>query len=67
MVALVHSGRRMKERTRYIAMVESLSSESARRMMLSMLAAEIDWRVQALSTLASNGGPAKSEGTRLNQ
>src|ERR1700720_2972421 len=41
MVGLVHGNRRTRERSRYIAMIESLNSESARILMLGMLAAEI--------------------------
>ncbi len=50
-----HDRRRTRERATYLAMIQSLSSESARTLMLEMLAAEIEVRVQAVSVLARNG------------
>jgi len=64
MVGLVHGNRRTRERFSYIAMIESLESESARSLMLDMLAAEVEVRVQAISILARNGS---SEVARLSQ
>ncbi len=54
-VGQVHSQRQGRERESYLSMIRGIESESARAMMLAMLAAEIEIRVQAVAILARNG------------
>lgn len=51
----VHRQRGRRERASYLAMIQSIQSESARAMMLAMLAEEIQVRVEAVAILARNG------------
>jgi len=51
-VAQQHARRRLRERQGYVAMIEMLASDSARRLMLSMLADELEVRVTAFTQLA---------------
>jgi hypothetical protein len=51
-VAQQHARRRLPERQGYVAMIEMLASDSARRLMLSMLADELEVRVTAFTQLA---------------
>ncbi len=71
MVGIVHGNRTLRERSRHIAMIESLDSESARNMLLDMLAAEIEMRAEAIGRLVRNGsrrgGKANLEDARLRQ
>ncbi len=68
-VAMQHDRRRSRERSRYVAMIDSLNSESARVLMLAMLADEIEIRVQAVAVLARNGSSSdqKAKNVRLSQ
>jgi len=49
-----HNGRTAKERANYIGLIKSINSESARTLLLAMLADEIEIRVRAVSMLARN-------------
>jgi hypothetical protein len=66
-VGEMHRRRGNRERVIYLAMIRSIESESARAMMLEMLAEEIAVRVEAVAILARNGngnGARDSEDAR---
>jgi len=54
-----HERRARRERSTYEAMIESLSSDSARTLMLAMLAAEIEVRVSVITRLATSSPPLR--------
>lgn len=62
MVGLAHANRRTREKARYAAMIESLSSGSARTLILGMLAAEIEREVLAGNGVLMVGPPNQESG-----
>ncbi len=54
-VGQAHAQGRVREWGTYLAIIQSIESDSARTMMLSMLAEEIEVRVSAMKLLARNG------------
>lgn len=55
LVAAQHARRRSSERSAYLAMIAAIASASARTLMLSLLAAEVEVRAEAITLLAGNG------------
>jgi hypothetical protein len=54
-VGQTHSQRRERDEKSYFAMIRGIQSESARTLMLTMLADEIEIRLSAMKILARNG------------
>lgn len=59
-VGTAHDRRIRRDRARYRAMVESLDLPDARELMLAMLAAEIELRVNAITRLVQPPAPSRS-------